>query len=611
VTVSDRARPWAPLVRRVAGLLVAGASGALLLWQACRGVSAIGHGTIGPAVAWGGPWWLVVVAVLLLGGVGALPAWRLVGSRPLAVFLAPCLGALLAGVSAVVTVAVASEPLEWFVAFAAAMNAAALASVAAPRDHSDHRRVGPSWSRWSAAAVGFVALGVAAAAMFATSSPVGPSSVASARTSWLALAAVLVHGHHAVGPAVSVSGTAGARLLASPLAAGSSAVTWLVGRSRPAGAAATVLAVVTVSALGAVGAAISEMARTVTLGVDGDRSGGQRSSVVQSAGLLGAAAWILAAYGAIGSAGISVLGSTVTLLWSSAIAGAVAFGLVLPADRWRLRAVVVLGAVAALASPLGGVLAAILAVLVTWRRLADGRRRHDGTGWFTNLAGGLVAMVAAGTWPVASVIVGGVPLHVGGSVVSGGLASGLHATWHVLQAPLTPVVAAGVVALVGAVLFRRGRAQCELGSDVATAVTALVPLAAVLVATVWLAPVLAPWRVAPAVAATVLPLLLAWLAMAAWFVLGVDIATSAGGCAVARSTAPAGTRTDADRAGGAGGRAGVDGSRAGRGAGARPGPDGARARGGGDSDRSRAGGGGGASGAGVDGNGSHVLHPSP
>jgi len=518
---------WA-VARRVAGLAVAAGAGYLLVRQADRGVAAIRHGAVGPP-GLGGPWWVVVLACVVLAAAGALPAWRLVGSRPLAIVLAPCLGSLVAALSAVVTVLVASEPLRWFVAFAAAVNAAAVASIAAPRDQQDHRRVGPAWSRTSAAFVGIVVLAVAAAGV--AHSGIGPATRSSVRdrSTWLALAQVLVHGHGAVHRAVAGSPSTGAELLASPLAAGSVAVTWLVSGSRAGAAAVTVVAVVTLAAVATAGTAVAEVARTVTHGVGGSRISRPRAVTVQIAGLLAAATWILVAFAALAVSGTSVVDATVTLLWTSAATAAAAFGLVLPADRWRLRAVVLLGAVAALASPLGGLVAAALAITVTLRRIADGRHRSEGTGWITNLVGGLVALAAAAAWPVGAVVIGGVPLRLTGPVVTGGFAHGLDATWQVLQGLLQPAAAALVVCVVGFAVLGRWRSRHELGSDLAPAVVGVVPLAAVLVAGAWRAPVLGPWRVAASAGAAVYPLLLAGLVLSAWFVVGIAVATGAEG----------------------------------------------------------------------------------
>ena len=589
---SKQDRAWRSWLRRAIGLLVAVAAAAVLGDQAARAVQVIASGAGSKSTGFGGPWWIAAAGVAVLVGVGALPAWRLVGSRPLAVFLAPCLGALLAALSAVVTVVVASDPLRWFVALAAAINAAALSSVAAPRDRRDQRRVGPPWSLPSAAAVTLVVLAVAVAGVVGYAASTGGGG-SGGRTTWLALAGVIGAGHGGVHRAVTASTSAGAHLLASPLASGAVSITWLLTGRRAAGAADVVVAALTVSALGAAACAVTEMARTISHGLDRRWAGRPRARAVQLSGLAGAAGWVLAAFGALAAAGGQVVDATLTLLWASAAVGSVAFGLVLSTDRWRLRAVVALGAMSTLAAPAGGVAAAAVALAVTFRRVAAARRRGAGTGWWADVLGGTLAVAGALAWPVATVVVGAVPIRFAPSSLAH-LPQRLSSTWGILQPHLAAAAIALGVAALAAVFLRRDRATRELGSDVGSVVVGVVSLGAVLVAWSWPAPVLAPWRVAAVPAAVVLPLLLASLSMATWMVTGVAVAT---GAEPARSGFSSVATSDAGAGGTGGGRGGAGGGGGGGGGGGAGGGGGRGGKGGGS--------------AGVDGVGPGVLHPSP
>lgn len=516
-------RVWRSGLHRVAGLLVAVAAAAVLGDQAARALQVITSGTSSQSTGFGGPWWVAAAGVAVLAAVGALPAWRLVGSRPLAVFLAPCLGAVVAALSVVVTVVVASDPLRWFVALAAAINAAALSSVAAPRDRRDQRRVGPPWSLPSAVVVTLVLLATAVAGVVGYAATAGGGG-SGGRTTWLALAGVIGAGHGGVHRAVTASTSAGARLLASPLASGAASITWMVTGRRAAGAADVVIAALTLSAVGAAACAVTEMARTISHGLDRHSAGRPRTRAVQLSGLLGAAGWVLAAFWGLAAAGGQVVDATVTLLWASAAVGSVAFGLVLSTDRWRLRAVVVLGAMSTLAAPEGGVAAAAVALAVTLRRVVAARRRGSGTGWWADVLGGTVAVVGAVAWPVAGAVVGAVPIRFAALSIAH-LSRRLSSTWAILQPHLAAVAVALGVAALAAVILRRDRATREIGSDVGSVVVGVASLGAVLVAWSWPAPVLSPWRVAAVPTAAVFPLLLASLSMATWMVTGVAVAT--------------------------------------------------------------------------------------
>lgn len=514
-------RTWRDGLRRVAGLAVAAASAAVLADQVARALQVVVSNASSTGSGLGGPWWVPVTGVAVLVVVGALPAWRLVGSRPLAVFLAPCLGALVAGLSAVVAV-VAGDLLRWFVAVAAAINAAALSSAVAPRDRREQGRVGPPWSRLSAAVVTIVMVGTVVTAVVGVATAPGHRG-AGGRTSWMAMAGVLTGGHGSVHQAVTASSAAGARLLASPLASGAVSITWLLTRHRDPGAGDVVVAALTAAVVGVAACAMTELARSISHGLDPRSTSRPRARTVQLAGLVAAAGWALAAFGALVESGGQVDDSTVTLLWASAAVGAVAFGLVLSSDRWRLRTVVVLGAVSTLAAPAGGIAAAVVALLVTLRRVVSARRRGAGTGWWADALGGTVAVVSTLAWPVAAVAVGAVPVRFA-SVSAADLQQRLSSTWAILQPHLVPVAIAFGVAIGATMLLRRQRAARELGSDVGSVVVGAASMAAVLVAWAWPAPVLAPWRVAAVPASVIFPLLLASLSMATWMVLGTAVA---------------------------------------------------------------------------------------
>ncbi len=510
-----RTAGWRSVGWRAVGLLVIAGAGAVLVQRAAVGArvtATLGAGAPGPGI---GPWWAATAGMIVLAGTGALPAWRLVGRRPLAVFLAPCVGAVVAAVSAAVTTAAASEPLRWFVAFAAAINAAALAAVAAGREgHAGgegparRKRVVPGGLPAGLLVLGVCGFGASALGRL------GPTPAAAG--TWLALAALLVHGHHAVHPALVVSAVRGAHLVASPLASGSAAVTWLVTGTRSVAAASSVVALVTVSAIGAATCAVAE----IGWAVPGRRlpGSGHVTSATALTALVGAACFGLAAFGVSGAA---VFDGSLTPLWSAGAAGAAVLGLVMAPTGWRLRGALVLGAVAALTAPEGAIVGLGLVVLVTLRRAAIHRRTGGVAGRVADVAGGLVAAAAVLAWPVVAVVAGAGPVRLG--LPSALLAGRLDGAWRAMAAGLLPAAVAGVVAAVSGVVLGRERRRQGLGSDAGVAATALLGLGLALVVAGWDVPTVRAWFTEAAASAVVLPALLAVAAMVAWAVTGMQV----------------------------------------------------------------------------------------
>lgn len=489
--------------------MLAAAAAAVLVDLAVHGVLTTRAAATGPVAT--GPWWAVAAGVALLTATGALPAWRLAGGRPLAVFLAPCLGALVAAVSAVVTVVGSSEPLRWYVAFAAAANAAALASVAGREHHRRRPTAGPA----VLVAVVLVAVGFGAAVL----GRVGPGPVADA--TWEPLARVLVHGHAAVRPALEPSSTA-VRLLSSPLGAGTASVTWLVTGATSGAVARGVLLVLTAAAVGAAACAVVEA---------GGAAGTGRSPAVRLVAATAGIAFCLAAFGVAGPA---AAGGDLTLLWAAAATGAAVLCLVLEPTGWHLRAGMVLGAVATLAGPPGVTAAAVLVVAVALRRVVGVSGRGRGALRLVDLTGGLVSLAAVAAWPVAAFFSGVGPPSAA-LPPSGGLAR-VGDAWRSVASPMWPLVPAAAVAVVAAVVVGRHRRRAGLAGDAGPALVAAVVVAAQLAAVGWDTGVSLPLRLEPHRLVAALPLLVASALMAVW----APVALAATGRA-ARGSAPEGT----------------------------------------------------------------------
>jgi hypothetical protein len=429
--------------------------------------------------------WRGAVAIGLLVVVGLLPAWRLVGRRPLALFLAPCLGGAIAGVSAAVTVGVASEPLRWFVAFAAAANAAAAASLAAPGERKAEAFPGPGASGRHLGRLALDAALLLLGVALAGSALAGRGVAAGATEHWLSLATLLVHGHRALQPALA-SPAAAQRLLASPLGAGVGAVTWLVTRSRSPLVATGAVGGVVLAALGVGGAAVAEAVQAAWA------TGRGR----QLLGALLGVAWVLAGAALLGA---ELIDGSLGALWTVPAASAVLLGLVVPWQGWSVRAALLLGVVGALAAPMGSVAMVGLVLALVLRRRVLGRR-----GLLAGVVGtaGLLAGVAAAVaWPVVAALKGAAVVRIGPA--PGSVPARLDDAWHeVVAAGLWPAGLGLAVALVGLLVVGRQRGAGGGGSAGVVAVGLLV-LAAALVAEGWDAPVLQPLvATAPARAGT-------------------------------------------------------------------------------------------------------------
>lgn len=510
---------------------------ALAADRAAHGVAATGSVA---ASAVDGPWWVVIAGVALLAVTGALPAWRLAGPRAVAVFLAPCIGALVATVSAVVTVTVASEPLRWYVAFGAAVNAAALASTAGHHPRRPRSLLAP-----------VALLAAVAAALGYASSALGRVAVTPQAThTWIALVPMLVRGHGAVTAGLSAAGrTAVVHLLSSPVAAGMAAVTWLVSGSHSVGAAVGVSAAVTAAAVGVAACAIGEVApallRLSGPGADATGGGGRtavatpvrpwvgglRVAAVRGAAVLAACGFVLAA---VAAGGRSALGGDQTLLWSAALAGAAVLTLVLQPTGWRLRAALPLGALVALTAPLGALSAAVVVVAVTARRVAGRPGAHRGARRLIDVAGALVGLAAVGAWPAVAAVVGAGPPSP--ALPPGGGPERMHAAWRALGPTLWPAAAAVVLAAVGTVVLGRWRRRRGLAADAGLALVGAVAPVAAIVAAGWATPLVQPLRLQPLILAG-MPLVVTGAAVVAvWTV----VATAAAG-------APRGAREGADQ----------------------------------------------------------------
>jgi hypothetical protein len=345
-----------------------------------------------------------------------LPSVALAGRRPVAVFLAPLTGALLAGLSGFLVVALAGDVLRWFVPLAISANAAALASFAGRHG----RPPGPAESAPQGArrgdragtrvepvlAVGGLLL-VIGALSWCLRTLVRPDIGFDTRTIWLVHARWLAEGHGVARAALGNPALPFAHSSYPPLSGAVVALGWLLTGAHTASAqadrtATVVIALLTACAVGAAATSILEVGLRCGSAVRGPA--GSACSVLAA---LGGAAWVLGTYGI---AGAGATNGYVDLLWSASAVAAAGFGLVAAPTGRAVRAAAVLAAVAALTKNEGVAAALILVLLIVarwWRHSA--RRGVPWAGRRWQVAWGSLGLAGVVSWPVTTVLLHALP----------------------------------------------------------------------------------------------------------------------------------------------------------------------------------------------------------
>ncbi len=404
----------------------------------------------------------VLVTVVLLGAAGALPAIAAAGLRPVTVFLAPMVGALLAAFGAAGEFAIGGTVVAWFVALAMVANVAALAicwrfgfGAGVPAVVDSEERPGEQGRRW-----GWDALTVAVVAA-SLAWPLHALSVPTigddANSIWL-LHALLISGGHAV----FAAGLENHAYVFSnpdypPLVPAASALAFKVAGSADLRAGVAVTACLNACGLGVVACGI---ARAV-----GDRVRWQTRVVALIAG----AAVCLVGYNIAGQYAVD---GYADLCWAATATGAVVFGLVLPYS-WRNLAVAWLCAtMAALTKNEGLTTALVIIALLSVRYVAAATRRplgalfvvaRPGRRWGVRVLVAAVLAVPSLVW-TALVKVHGINDAFFKSANGGSVASRVGPTVAGTAHHLQVVPVAAVVTVVGLLTLTTRRQALRLAS---------------------------------------------------------------------------------------------------------------------------------------------------
>lgn len=409
-------------------------------------------------------------AMALFSACGALPVWQIAGRRPVAIFLVPLFGMLLAGIAGGLTVVVAGGVLRWFVALAVAANAAALASWHARREEGDsgrpratHPLAQPPGFGGAGGVLGVVVL--LGAVAFGLRALARPRIGFDARSIWLVHARWILEGHRIARAALSNPALPFAHSSYPPLSGGMVALAWTVTASRSLRLGVVLIALATACAVGAAGSALLEAALGASRRLRSSGSGRASSVVVGVVGILASGGLCLGAYGI---AGASATNGYVDLLWSACATAGAGFGLLLPLGGSNGRVAALLIAFGVLTKNEGIAAGAILVVLMYLRGLRDQTRTGEGAASEHPLrrgalhAVGLAAIVA---WPAIMLGLHALldpdlsgPRH-------GSMPSRLDATLRSFGDHLHLAGAALVVAALGGVVLRHAWKDSGFGDD--------------------------------------------------------------------------------------------------------------------------------------------------
>ena len=286
---------------------------------------------------------LLAAAVL---ACGTAPALAVGGMSPSTPFLIPLAAALVAGIGGVGEFLAAGSFAVWLAAAALAANVAAGAVLVArrrPGRRRGGRRAGPDWLE---AAV------VAAASAWPLAVLAAPIIGYDTQAIWLPHAAMVYAGHATLVRDLTNPLYAGSNPDYPPLAPAAMAVGYLVG-----GKVDQHLAVVVVAVLNAcaTGLAASGLLRLLP---DRLPAGRRLGCLAVVAGLCGAV---------FGVGGQFAVNGYADVLWATAAASAVVFGLLLPPERRNLAVGGFCLAVAALTKNEGLATSLVIGVLMAWR----------------------------------------------------------------------------------------------------------------------------------------------------------------------------------------------------------------------------------------------------
>ncbi len=492
-----------------------------------------------------------VVALVVLAAAGLVPVAATVGPRWVLVPLAPLGGAVVAALAATAAVSFGGTLIAWFVGFALAAAAVALAVRVRRPDlgpWAPARGRSVAGQRW-VGIVGFV--GVVAACAWSMRGLRTPTVGFDARALWVMRPGWFLQSHAQVLVDLRVRGLVLTQSAYPPLVSAATAVAWRVTGVHTARLGVTTVAVLNACALAAAALALVECGRTAAVRLAAPASAGRHGAgrgtrpalAPQVAGVVAA---VLLVPVAAGVTEPFLTNGYADPIWSLAAVGAVAFGLQSRVDPSTRAAAAVLVLVAGLSKNEGLVTALALVALVGARAvgpdgLRGGRRRWRGP---VAVAAAEVAVLV--WWPVL--------MHVIGArgatttfTTSGATGSRASAVVHGMSPYLHVLVLALPLAVVGGLALPAVRRRAGVGNDLWAWLALAVGLVAVGGALVTGTGAILPWIRSTVHRITEYPVLQAWWIVGAWAVVascGPAALRAADGAAPTESADTVGTVSD-------------------------------------------------------------------
>jgi hypothetical protein len=332
---------------------------------------------------------LETLALLLV--IGILPASSLARLRPVTVFLAPLLGALLAAFSAELELAIGGSLLNWFVPLAAVSNVAAIlwllsppsrarrAVVAAGRSEGTRRKADPIL--WQI--VTFLVIGAAAFwSLWALRAPVIGFD---ANAIWEVHALLIYAGHTTMLNALHNPVYGLANMDYPPLVPAGSSLAFYVKGSADLDLGVAVTTALSACGLGVVGCGIANV------------PGPNPKVRARLVALMAGAAACLIGFGVAGSSGVSGFAD---LAWTAPAVGAVVFGLALPRSTQNLAVAWLCATAAGLTKNEGFTTALVILILIAIRYGTRGSTQSSWRYWGGRAVWALLMVLPAATWSV-------------------------------------------------------------------------------------------------------------------------------------------------------------------------------------------------------------------